>query len=246
MDRTLFDYVDRIAIIHLPDRLDRYRALGEELLRAGIEIDNPKIMFPAPPMPDDANGFHSRGVHGNFLSHLEIIESAYHDGLETLLVLEDDAIFSDRFRATQSNLVDALSSDAWDMCFVGHSISTGLQDSTSGLVRYSGPFIWAHCYLLHRRVMPRLIQYMRDTLLHPAGHPDGGRMYIDATFTLFRKRYPDMICLISSPCLSVQRGSQSSLNSQLWYDKSSITRYAVRGARVIRDELWRKGWLPQK
>ena len=44
-------------------------------------------------MPETSNGFASRSVYGSFLSHLEIIGSAYRDGLDTVWILEDDAIF---------------------------------------------------------------------------------------------------------------------------------------------------------
>jgi glycosyl transferase, family 25 len=243
MAQTFFEYCDRIAIIHLPTRIDRMDALSHELGRLGVDIEDPKICFPEPPMPDCANGFRSRGVYGNFLSHLGIIESAYRDNLETVLVLEDDAIFSDRFKATQSIIAEALSGSVWDMCFIGHSLRSGLPASPTGLVRFSGPFIWAHCYLVHRRVMPRLIQFMKDTIDRPPGHSEGGRMYIDATYTLFRRFNPDVVSLVSSPCLSIQRGSQSSLNAQLWYDKHPIINFAANTARTVRDEFWRKGWL---
>jgi glycosyl transferase family 25 len=243
MTQTFFEYCDRISIIHLPNRTDRLHALGRELARLGVDIRNPKIVFPDPPMPDGTNGFRSRGVYGNFLSHLEIIESAFRDNLETVLVLEDDAIFSDRFSAKQSVVAEALKNMPWDMCFIGHSLRSGLPTSSTGLVRFSGPFIWAHCYAVHRRVMPRLIQFMKDTMNRPPGDPKGGRMYIDATYTLFRQFNPDVISLVSSPCLSVQRGSQSSLNAQLWYVRNPIANFAVNAARTVRDEFWRKGWL---
>ncbi|WP_156795535.1 glycosyltransferase family 25 protein [Bradyrhizobium icense] len=239
-----FDYFDRIAVIHLPARTDRFRALDRELSRAGFDIGHPKVVFPEPPMPNEANGFRSQGVYGNFLSHLGIIEGAYKDNLDTVLVLEDDAIFSNRFRAKQPDLVAALDASPWDMCFIGHSLTSGLPNSPTGLIRFSGPFIWAHCYAVHRRVMPRLIQFMQDTLVRPSGHPDGGRMYIDATFTFFRKSNPDVVSLISSPCLSIQRGSQSSLNAKLWYVKNPVTNFAANTARAVRDEFWRQGWLP--
>ena len=80
----ILDYFDRMAIIHLPDREDRFRALRAELSRIGIDINDPKVVIPHAPMPESANGYKSRGVYGSFLSHLEILEAAYRDGLETV------------------------------------------------------------------------------------------------------------------------------------------------------------------
>src|SRR6202041_3707822 len=100
---------------------DRYRALKQELSRVGIEIESSKVSIPDPPMPESANGFRSRGVYGSFLSHLEIIENAYRDGLETVWVLEDDAIFSRRFRKQQTAIAEYLRANEWDQLFIGHT-----------------------------------------------------------------------------------------------------------------------------
>ena len=239
----ILDYFDRLAIIHLPEREDRMRALRAELSRIGIDVHSPKVSIPKPPMPETANGFPSRGVYGNLLSHLEILESAYRDGLDTVWVLEDDAIFSKRFRDGQLSLIQCLQNNEWDQFFIGHSVPRGLPDSPTGLLRFSGSFLWAHCYAVHRRIMPRLIDYLRKTIDREVGHPDGGKMYIDAAFCLFRRFNPDVICVVSSPCLSVQKGSPSSLNQYHWYDKSAAMAPFVTLARSIRDESWRRGWL---
>jgi glycosyl transferase family 25 len=239
----ILDYFDRLAIINLPDRDDRRRALTKELSRIGIDIDSPKVTIPNPPMPKTPNGFVSRGVYGSYLSHVEIIEKAYRDGLETVWVLEDDAIFSRKFRSEQQQLIASrLHDHEWDLCFIGHTVHKELPDSPTGLLRFSGPFIWAHSYAVHRRIMPRLIEYLRLNEQREAGHPDGGKMYIDAAFFFFRQQNPDAICIVSSPCLSVQKGSPSSLNPS-GYDRYSGSRFLVNLARAMRDECWRQGWI---
>jgi hypothetical protein len=47
----LLDYFERLYIIHLPERVDRYRALGTELLNIGIDIQDPKVYIPMLPSP---------------------------------------------------------------------------------------------------------------------------------------------------------------------------------------------------
>jgi glycosyl transferase, family 25 len=239
----ILDYFDRLAIINLPDRDDRRRALTKELSRIGIDFDSPKVTIPNPPMPKTPNGFASRGVYGSYLSHVEIIEKAYRDGLDTVWVLEDDAIFSRKFRSEQQRLIARrLRDHEWDLCFIGHTVHKELPDSPTGLLRFSGPFIWAHSYAVHRRIMPRLIEYLRLNEHREAGHPEGGKMYIDAAFFFFRQQNPDAICIVSSPCLSVQKGSPSSLNPSR-YDRYSGSRFLVNLARAMRDECWRQGWI---
>jgi glycosyl transferase family 25 len=242
----LLNYFDRLAIIHLPDREDRLRALTKELRACGIDINDPKVVIPHAPMPATANGFRSRGVYGSFLSHLEILEAAYKDGLETVWTIEDDAIFSKKFRLQQERIASYLRENEWDLCFIGHSggiDGEGIPESPTGLMRYSGPFIWAHSYAVHRRIMPRLIEFVRSSSEREEGHPEGGKIYIDAAYFFFRQFNPDVVSIVSSPCLSVQKGSESSLNARKIHDRIFGVRSLANLARAIRDECWRQGWL---
>jgi glycosyl transferase, family 25 len=242
----LFSYFDRIAIINLPERSDRLNSLKNELARVGLDIGDPKVSIPVAPRPLDANGFRSRGVYGNLLSHLSILEGALADNLDSVLVLEDDAIFSHAFNKRQCEIAQNLKSHRWDQLFIGHSISSGLPNAKSGVVRYGGEFFWAHCYAVHRRFLAQLVDYIRATIDRPAGHIDGAKMYIDAVLYQFRLRTPELVCLVTSPCLSVQRGSPSSLNSSHWYDRNKVMRPVSTFARSVRDECWRYGLISIK
>jgi glycosyl transferase family 25 len=235
----LYDYFGRIAIIHLPERTDRLRALQRELTRVGIDVRGTKVTIPDAPKPEDDGGFPSRGVHGNFLSHLGILRDALRDGLESVWVLEDDAIFSRRFVREATALAASLRGRPWDLCFLGHSLSHELAGLPRGLVPYDQRFYWSHCYAVHRRVLPRLIDYFTETMSNEPGHPRGGRVYIDGAYTLFRRLHPDVVTLVANPVLSAQRGSSSSLGGLRWYDRGGALRMPIHLARGLRDELWR-------
>lgn len=239
----LLDCFDRIAIIHLKERADRYLSLARELQRMEIDIRHQKVRIPEAPMPNNANGFSGKGVYGNFLSHLEILKSAQEDALRSVWVLEDDAIFSHRFVREQDEIADFLTRTQWDICWFGHSLTKELRALEPGLRRYSGPFYWAHCYAVNARVLPRLTEYLAETISRPQGHPEGGKLYIDAAYSLFRKFDPHVVALVGNPVLSVQRGSPSSLAHGRWYDRFPIISPAVNAARGVRDECWRwTGW----
>ena len=53
----LIDYFERLYIIHLPERTDRYHALSRELAAIGVAIEGPKVRLPPPPRPQESNGF---------------------------------------------------------------------------------------------------------------------------------------------------------------------------------------------
>lgn len=236
MAKSIFDAFSRVEIIHLPERRDRYQALRKELSRFGFPIERANI--PEAPKPEDANGFPSRGVYGNFLSHLDIIQRAEADGLESVLVLEDDAIFRTAIGSRGSEIAETIRTLDWDILYLGHSIRHP-PPSENGFVGYSGAFYWAHCYAVRGRAIASLARFLELVVERPAGHPLGGKMYIDGAFTLFRQQNPDLKFLISSPRLSIQRGSESSLGKPTGFGRLPF----ISAMRSTRDELWRHGLI---
>ncbi len=232
----MFEAFDRVEIIHLRERRDRFEALSRELRRQGFSIERAHI--PNAPMPQEANGFPSRGVYGNFLSHLDIIRRAQADKLESVLVLEDDAIFSRLISSQGRRIARTIKTLDWDLLFIGHSLRDP-PPSNNGFVSPTSRFHWAHCYAARARVLPRLAAYLESVIERPAKHPLGGKMYIDASFSLFRLQNPDVKCLISSPRLSVQRGSESSLGNSTRLARLPF----ISTIRLVRDEMWRFGLI---
>ncbi len=171
---TLYEYFDRIAIIHLPDRPDRFQSLSTELRDMGIDIRQPKVQIPHAPVPSDWNGWPSRGVYGNFLSHLGILRQALQDGLQTIWVLEDDAIFSRRMRREQQALVETLKEREWDLCFFGHSLTHELAEQPTGFV---APNAGLHLGALLRGACARIAAPRRVPGAggRPARAPSGGQ-----------------------------------------------------------------------
>lgn len=238
----LIDFFDRLYVIHLPERIDRYQALQGELANIGIDIRDPKVRFPAPPYPTDAHGFPSLGVYSNFIRHLGILKECLADGVERVWILEDDAIFRHQLRdeSYQEQIIQRLTQDDWGMCFLGHKISKHeLRSRSKGLVPFQGEFLWAHCYSVNVRILPQLIAYMEETLVNPADHPRGGKMYIDGVYNVFRKLHPEVVTLVSNPNLSSQKGCLSSLADRRWYDKFNVLQPMITSARALRDEAWR-------
>ena len=184
------EYFDRTCIINLPERADRLRLIRKELSRCGLDDHPEKVQVPFAPKPDDAHDFTSKGVYGSYLSHYNILKDALRDGIRTVWVLEDDATFSHRMVRDQARIVEFLQADPWDMCFFGHSLHRELKGMPRGLIHHTAGFRWAHCYAIHSRVLPRLIAYLEENMSNPRGDPRGGKMYIDAAYTLFPKVQP--------------------------------------------------------
>jgi hypothetical protein len=235
---TFSDFFERVAVIHLPERHDRFLQINRELSRLGIDAKTPKLQFPFAPRPTDSAGFPSRAVYGNFLSHLGIIRQAIEDRVSNVLVLEDDAMFSRRMLRAQDQIIGILEERAWDMCFFGHSLTKELSHLPKGLVQCNDPFRWAHCYAVNRQAFQPLKDYLEFSMALPVGHPLGGKMYIDGALNHFRQQAPGLISLVANPMISKQRGSPSSIAGTGWSNKWFSP--FVQLGRYLRDEAWRE------
>ncbi|HKJ75531.1 MAG TPA: hypothetical protein VKA19_15555 [Alphaproteobacteria bacterium] len=235
-------YFDRVYIINLPSRPDRLKSIMGELDKLGFAGARERIFVPEAPMPEDPNGFPSKGVFGNFLSHFTILRDAQELGLDRILVLEDDAIFLRALRkmSVQAGIIGELESHHWGMWFGGHRLRQELSGQPKGVIPTKLGFAWAHCYAVHGRSLGALIDYLAATMERPRGHPLGGRMYIDGAFSMFRDLHPGHLCLISNPAVSIQKGTTSNLGELKSYDSSTLVRPLVGKVRALRDEFWRR------
>lgn len=236
------EYFDKFYVINLPSRSDRLNSIRQELRRLGINVDSTKFTVPVAPILQDMAGFPTTGVRGNFLSHLANIEDACEQGFERILVLEDDAIFRSLLwnPAVQNYIAHSVEAYDWTMWFPGHHIKTHPWGSPKPIYQTTSAFKWAHCYAVHRRGLEALRDYLRLVCERPAGHPEGGKMYIDGALTHFRKQYTNHICLVSNPVLSVQKSSDTNLGSRQDANYAGSVRGIKSLARVAKDELWRR------
>lgn len=114
--RNLFD---RIVVINLDRRPQRWRRFLQELPAAWPF--GPPLRFPAIdgtqaqiPVWWDSGG----GAWGCYCSHLQIVQDALADGVESLLILEDDCVFCPAFELEVREFVRNLPSD-WKLIFLG-------------------------------------------------------------------------------------------------------------------------------
>lgn len=239
---TFEDYFDKIYVINLPSRKDRLLSIRREMEALGVTVDAPKFSVPAAPVLDDPGGFPTRGVRGNFLSHLANIEDACDNGFERVLILEDDAIFRTSLRdpGFQRRVFEAADAHPWSMWFLGHRLKEHPWGSSKLVSPTTEAFTWAHCYAVHRRGLMALRDYLRLVRDRPAGHPEGGKMYIDGAFSHYRRQFPDRICLVSRPALSIQKSSDSNLANRQDASHSGSVHGLKTLARMAKDELWRR------
>jgi hypothetical protein len=232
------DYFDRVFIINLPERTDRRAEILGELQGAGLEPEQGRIEFFPAVKVTEAAGFRNAGYHGCFRSHLGVLKQARAAGARNVLVFEDDATISPRFRQDEEALVEQLQATDWGFAYFGHALEEPPAPRTV-LRPCADPILLAHFYAVNAPVFDRLIDFMEKVLQRPPGHPDGGPMSPDGALSFFRERNPDVLTLVTSPNLSHQRSSRSDLAPR-WFDSVALVRPMVGLLRKIKRQLKKK------
>ena len=115
----LKSYFDKVYCVNLERRADRW-----EQFLSGVPSDWPfaKIerwnAVDGSKVPPPAWWRQGKGGWGCYRSHHQIIEKCLNEGVDRVLILEDDAIFSDDFTATISESI-AETPAGWGMMYLG-------------------------------------------------------------------------------------------------------------------------------
>jgi glycosyl transferase family 25 len=230
---SLFDVFERIVVINLVERNDRRRHVLGELASVGIDENDPRFRIFAAVRPDDAGGFPSIGARGCFMSHLGVIEEALRDGVERLLVVEDDLRLEPAVHKQQPALAERLLEGNWDFAYLGHVEAVPGDQAAPQWLTTDVPVHCTHFYALNKRVLLPLHDYLQSCLTRPVGSDDGGPMHVDGAYSMFRARHA-VTTLIAAPSLGGQRSSRSDIYPNRWFDRLPVLRFIAGLARDIR------------
>lgn len=149
---------DRVVVVNLARRADRmtrfWEALGSDWPFRTPErfeaIDGASIPIPA-------EWKRGAGAWGCMLSHRQIIRSAIADGLESVLVLEDDAVPIEGFGAAAVDFMSRVPAD-WDCLMLGGQHLQRPVPISHGIVQCVSTNRM-HAYAIRRRMMPGLLKF---------------------------------------------------------------------------------------
>ena len=228
----------RVYAINLPSRKDRRLQVITELRSLGVSFRPGHVELLEAVRPEATDGFPTIAERGCFLSHVSAVRNAQMAGVETVLILEDDVRFTPAMRSHGERMLQELASRDWDIAFLGHG-GPPLQNPDFTWHPLTDRGFGTHCYAVHRRVFARLLNYMDAVAHRPPGHPEGGRMNVDAVYSMFCALHPDVKAVQAQPTLAIQRSSPSDISPQ-WFDHTPGLLHVARMARVLRSGF-RKG-----
>ena len=232
----LFKTFDRVSIVNLPHRHDRRVETVAELRLLQQEVDGKHIQFFPAIRPESRGEFPTIGARGCFMSHHAIIKQAVADGVERLLILEDDVTFSPDFARSASALAEALVSRDWDIAYLGHSLPPA---GGADLLRaVNDSILCAHCYALSRRGMQSLLAYLDVVVTRPDGHPEGGAQHYDGALNMWRAKF-GAVCRVTDPSFVGQRSSRTDIHALGLKDRLPLVRQALATARSLKNLVLR-------
>ena len=201
-----------------------------QLRRVGAAGDARVAFFPAR-RPADSGPFPSLGARGCFESHLAVIRQAIEDGIERLLIVEDDFDFVRDINCRGPEVMSALATEPWDI-FYGASIidvenEPSLHSDVHGLC-ILGPNIAVETASFVGIARPALLllePFLLAILGRPAGSPDYGPMHVDGAYSIFRQEHPSIRTLACKPSIGGQRASRSDIATNTFLlDRFVLTR----------------------
>lgn len=193
----------RIVCINLDERTDRW----EQVQRTcqGLLGDAELTRFSAIE-PKLAEEHVHNGRAGCLLSHRRVMEEALDDGLESVLVFEDDLAFHPEFQELIQPTMSTLGKTKWDVFYLGFTPKAPLLPAGDGLVRTFGG-VTTHAIAYHRRAIPKLLQLLPDesnVLSFLSRYKSVDRYY-------WQQLAARMNCYAASPLLVFQRDDFSDI-----------------------------------
>lgn len=229
MLRLLFD---RVYVINLPERSDRRKEVLAELQRVGLMHDDPLIHIWRAVRPTDRGDFRSIGARGCFLSHLGVLEDAIAQGLDRILIVEDDMDWTAQVLSPEFDATELLEID-WQFVHGGNGRATS--DRKAGLrMRRIPPtegLGLTHFIALRQPAIGLAACYLSAMLLRPGGSPEGGPMDVDGAYSWFRKDNSHIAAFLCEPSLAMQRSSRSDITDAIGW---RATWLGIAARRVLR------------
>lgn len=177
------NYFDRVVVINLDHRKDRWDALQEKLSKINWPFKTPERFsaYDGKKLPVPVGWTYGEGTWGCLLSHREVLARALQDGLQSILILEDDIFFAPDFENKVVNFLKAVPA-GWDqLMFGGQFFHNSKTYDISPDVRKVSLCHRAHAYAVRGYFM----EYLYSKLCASYGHVDHIMNTFQDRFTVY-------------------------------------------------------------
>ena len=153
-------------------------------------------------------------------------------------MLEDDIEFNRAWPDLESEALETLSRQAWDIVNLGYldEMDAPIQEDHFGWLRFSDEVIGSHAYLVNGPFLSRWIEHLETIANGVPGDNLRGPMSPDGAINTITWVSPETKRYLANPCLIGQRPSRSDVNTKL-VDRIPVARWAVARLRAKRNRI---------
>ncbi len=177
------DFFDRIYVINLNRRTDRWRHISEELNKIGVLHRATRI-----------SAIDAPGAAGCFESHLKTIRTAIDERAMSPLILEDDALFRSNWAMNLDHAVQQLPGN-WDMLYLGYSLDPIADEAKA--IDFHGPNLLAlpkgcfttHAYCIKHASLKDILQELLAIQSNRCRAPGDINLQIDQAYLMLAPRH---------------------------------------------------------
>lgn len=142
MANIINEVFDRVVVINLDRRPDRLEKIAKQLNGLGIDFERFSAVDNGEPIESCKN------------SHRAVLSKARADGLGSILILEDDALFGEDFLSEFQKMRRELP-NSWDMLYLGGTIMN--REPYSDMLIRSKRTLSLHAYAVNSKVFDLLL-----------------------------------------------------------------------------------------
>lgn len=177
-----------IFVINLPFKPDRRERISRHLVEMGLVRSAEEIRWVKAISGDWCWPPHwwrsGNGSWGCLMSHLRIVQDALMEGLESYLVLEDDAVFQPQALEMLERLMREVPQD-WDQIYLGGQHLKPVEEVPGApFVLRANNVNRTHGFILRRRAFARFQQH----IMHAPDYIEHHRWHIDHQLGLAHER----------------------------------------------------------
>ncbi|MDF1727337.1 MAG: glycosyltransferase family 25 protein [Sulfitobacter sp.] len=235
LGHRLLQSFDRIYIINLACRPDRKSRIAHQFALIGIDFADPKVTLFEAIRPPDRGEWPTIGARGCFLSHLAVLKHAAAQAHGAILILEDDADWSDSFLKGGHTILDGLENHPWQ--FLHGGMQVGHKCPELRRLPPEQEVIFAHFVGLRGPIISELATYLEKMADRMDGDPRGGPMHVDGAYNWYRREHPDTASFMATPCIALQRPSRTDIHDLSWSDRAPLIRPLKNQLRSILHSL---------
>jgi hypothetical protein len=149
------EYFKEAFYINLDDRVDRQIHMNNELTKFGLNDFVKRYSAIKADVKTPQNCMIASGT-----SHRNIIQYAYENDIENILILEDDVFFKDGAMELIEKSLESLSKlDNWDLYYISANVfDNPLKLVSDNLMIIDGCYC-VHAYAVHKRAYEKILKY---------------------------------------------------------------------------------------